>query len=277
MEKVGLRASSGHRTIVFGLVRVQVGMAPARSEGKPRISARLCHPESLTPVKRVWQVDGETVDEPVKCYPWNDTQVVLDDGEVPKPRNSGQIDLTANLAASSVSASMIEKSYLIWPEPGAEEGFGVLLAYCRDNDRALVGTTTDGGTTKGFVVRYDDELGCLVAQLLAYEACVRRDHAQKIVDFMGDQPEASAANLSMAEQLFDALPEVFDWSEVEDDYGKALERTLAAKAAGQTLEAEVEDDRVEKADSLMAALKASVDAVEASPKKKRAAKKEVAA
>jgi Ku protein len=269
--KVGLRATSGKRVLAFGLVRVGVGMAPLM-EAEKRIGANLLDPVSMTPVKRQW-VDGagNAVDDPIKGYPFNGGYVVLADGEVPKPLGTDNIDLEANVPASEIHAEYVEKTYLIWPDEGQGEGYALVTAYLRDNDRAFVGTTTDAGTTKAFVIRYSDLTGTLVAQLLNYEANVRWGSVEAVTTFMADVPEPGKDMLGMAGQLFDNLPEAFDWKAVTDDYGTALYDAVSTKAAGGTVKPVAQAPALATPD-LMAALKASVEG-NASAEKPKARKK----
>lgn len=277
VPKVGLRATSGKRTIAFGLVRVGVGMSPLM-EAEKRIASNLVHPETHEKVRRVWMVGDEQVDEPVKAYPYGGGYVELADGEVPRPLNSDMIDLEANVRSSAIPAEQVEKSYLIWPQDATHnDGFNVLLAYCRDNDRALVGTTTDNGTTKAFCIRYSDTTGTLVAQLLHYEASVRWANVEAVSDYMGALPEPEAALMDMAAQLFDGLPDEFDWSSVTDEYGEALLAAIAEKASTGTVTVSqpVAGDMTAPG-GLLAALKASVEAAPPA-KTKKAGKAKTAA
>lgn len=274
VPKVGLRASSGKRAIRFGLVSVSVGMSPLMDSDN-RVSANLIDPESRQRVKRVWMVGDKVIADPVKAYPYGEGFVELADGEVPRPLNSDVIDLEANVRSSAIPAEQVEKSYLIWPQDAtANEGFAVLLAYCRDNDRALVGTTTDNGTTKAFVIRYSDTTGTLVAQLLAYEASVRWAHVETVATYMGAQPEPAAALLDMAANLFDTLPDEFDWSSVTDEYGEALLAAIAEKASTGEVTVPEAPASTEKPGDLMAALKASMEAAP-TKKAKKAGKEKV--
>lgn len=277
VPKVGLRATSGKRTIRFGLVNVGVGMSPLM-EAEKRVGANLIDPDTREKVRRVWMVGDAVVDDPVKAYPYAGGYVELADGEVPKPLNTDVIDLEANTRSSAIPAEQVEKSYLIWPQDATQnESFAVLLAYCRDNDRALIGTTTDAGTTKAFVIRYSDTTGTLVAQLLHYEASVRWANVEAVATYMGALPEPAPALMGMAEQVFDALPDEFDWSSVTDEYGEALQAAIAEKAAtGAVTVPAVAAAAADGAPDLMAALKASMESGPA-PKKAKAAKKKVAA
>jgi non-homologous end joining protein Ku len=187
--------------------------------------------------------------------------IELDASEVGREVNTDAIDLTANLRSSEVPAEWVDKSYLIWPKDAASaDAFALLVAYCRDNDRALVGTTTEKGTTKSYVIRYSDTGGTLVAQLLRYEENVRWAHVEQITAYMAEVGEPDAAASQMAATLFDSLPDSFDWSSVTDTYGEALSAAIAAKASGQAPAAKPAAQAPPSTDTLMEALKASVAA-----------------
>jgi DNA end-binding protein Ku len=267
--KVGLRGAKS--TLAFGLVRVGVGMAPLM-ETEKRVSAKLLDPVSMTPVKRQW-VDGtgDEVADPVKGYPFAGGLVVLEDGEVPKATSTENIDLIANVQARDIPAEYVEKTYLLWPDQGQEDGYALVTAYLRDHDRAFVGSTVSSGTTKAFAVRYSDVTGTLVAQLLSYEANVRWASVEQVAGFMKDVPEPAAEMIGMAETVFDQLPEAFDWSSVTDEYGEALAEAIATKAAGGTVVI-AQAAAPAPAVDLMAALKASVEG-NASAEKPKATKK----
>ncbi len=260
--KVGLRATSGHRVLAFGLVRVGMGMAPLM-ESEKRIAGKMLDPDDHLPVKQAWKKhDGEEIDrsDTVKGYPHGGGFVILEDGEVPKATDVDEISLQANVPASDVPSEYVEKSYLLWPDQGQDEGYAVVLAYLRDNARAFVGTTTDAGTTKAFAVKYSDVTETLVAELLNYEANVRWSSVEQVTNYMAAVEQPSDEMLGMAAQVFDGLPEAFDWAAVTDTYGEALAQAVAQKAAGGAVSVQAPQAAASGTPDLMAALRASVGA-----------------
>lgn len=257
--KVGLRASA-NKTLSFGLVNVPIGMSPLR-EAATRPSGKFLDPEDHLPVKQAWQAhDGTLVERSdlVKGYE-HDGGFVVFDGDALKLRSEPSIDLTANVRASAVPAEQVEKSYLIWPKDGkAAEAFSLLLVHCRDGDRALIGETVENGTTKGFVVRYSDVTGTLVAQELAYRDSVRWRNVGQVEDYMAEVPEPNAQAQAMADQLLSALPDEYDWASLVDTYGDELAQAVEDAANGIEPEAVPAAERQAKADDLMALLAASV-------------------
>ena len=260
--KVGLRATSGKRTLAFGLVRVGVGMAPLM-ESEKRISAKMLDPVNLAPVKQKWEdVNGNIIEraELVKGYEVaGGGYVVLDDGEVPVPPGTDAIDLIANVDVSEVPSEYVEKSYLIWPDQGQEDSYAVLTAYMRDKNRAFIGTTTDAGTTKAFAVKYSDVTRTLVAELLSYEANVRWNSVEAVTSFMAEVAEPSDEYVQAAGSIFDGLPNTFDWSSITDTYGEALAEAVATKAATGAVPAAAAPAVAAGTPDLMAALKATVE------------------
>jgi len=260
--KVGLRATSGHRVLAFGLVRVGMGMAPLM-ETEKRLSGKMLDPVNHLPVKQAWKDStGEEIDraDTVKGYPHGDGFVILADGEVPKATDVDEIALKANVPASEIPSEYVEKSYLLWPDQGQDEGYAVVLGYMRDNNRAFIGTTTDAGTTKAFAVKYSDVTKTLVAELLNYEQNVRWTSVEQVTEYMESVPEPSDEMMSMASSVFDGLDGDFDWASVTDTYGEALADAVAQKAAGGAVSVQVASAPSAGTPDLMAALKATVDA-----------------
>ena len=260
--KVGLRATSGKRTLAFGLVRVGVGMAPLM-ESEKRISAKMLDPTLLTPVKQKWEnADGDLVDrsELVKGYEVaGGGYVVLADGEVPAPPGTDELALISNVDVSEVPSEYVEKSYLLWPDQGQHDSYAVLLAYMRDKSRAFIGTTTDAGTTKAFAVKYSDVTKTLVAELLSYEANVRWNQVEAVTSFMAEVDEPTDEYVAAAGSIFDGLPNTFDWSSITDTYGEALADAVATKAATGAVPAAAATAAPAGTPDLMAALKATVE------------------
>jgi Ku protein len=270
-RKVGLRATSGKRTLAFGLVRVGVGMSPLMEADK-RIGANLICPEHQEKVKRQYVCGHDhDVHEPEKAYPYGGTFVTLADGEVPKAAGTDLIDLIANVPSRDIPAEYVEKSYLIWPEDGTQDdGYALVLGYLRDNDRAMIGTTTDAGTTKAFAVRYSDVTHTLVAQLLSYEANVRWTSVEQVEQYIGEIADPVKEMADMAATVFDSLPEQFAWDKIEDDYGKALADAIEQKATKGTVTVAAVTAQA-PATALMDALRASVEAKPTTKKEKVAA------
>lgn len=263
--KIGLRASM-NRTLRFGLVSVEVGMAPATDDAKPRLSANYICPEHGAQVKQRYECGcdgGHMVDgRPEKGYKWGEAFVVLDDSELPRVEGDSTITLEANVPDADVPSELVEKTRLIWPSgPAHDESFALLAAYLRDNDRALIGNAVESGTTKALVIRYSRTFGTLVAQVLLYDAQVRHANIEKVAEHVA-KTEVSPEMAAMAKTLLDGIPGEFDWQGVEDEYGERLEEVIRAKAAGVELETPDTEASVEAASSLMDALRASVEAAD---------------
>lgn len=229
-KSVPLRATGGKRTLTFGLVNVGISMGPAL-DVSARIKANLRDAETLGPVRQQY-VNAET-GEPtatVRAYQHGNQWVTLEEGEVPKMEGDGGISLTANIPSAHVPSEWIQSTNLTWPtDTTQDQGYRLVADYLRDSKRAFIGKMIDKGTTKVLALRWSSVYSCIVAQTLAYEAQVRWANVEMVRDGIANI-EVNPAMSAMAAQMFDAMPDTFEWAEVEDEYGKALEAAVSEKA-----------------------------------------------
>jgi DNA end-binding protein Ku len=278
-KSVALRATSGKRTLRFGLVSVGIAMGPAL-DASTRVSGTLLGPNDER-VKQVYRTEDGTIYERAQlhtAYAYGDGFVTLDESECPKLEGTDTIELVANLHESEVPSEWVQSTHLAWPEDKTQdEAYLLVCEYLRDragNDgRVFIGRVTERGTTKVFAIRWSDVYGCLVAQTLAYHAQVRWGNVETVSTAVAQMPKPSAELSAMAAQLFDAIPDDFAWSEVKDEYGEAMEAAIAEKGEkGAVTVAEVTPTETPASD-LMAALTASLAAApKAVPKKVKARK-----
>lgn len=280
---VPLRASGGHRTLAFGLIRIPVGTMPARESVKRR-SATLLHDGH-----RVQQVyrdveTGELIEsrtELEKGFEHNGGYVQLHDSELPDKDGDGVLELVAAIPASSVDPDRVDKTNLCWPEDtAAAEAYNLVAAYVApevrdmpgDDNTALIAKGRDKGTDKVFVIRWSERFNCLVIDECGYEQYDRLAEAEVIHEGIASLPAPDDKALALAGSLFDSLPTEFDFAEVEDTYAAELDHRVVAKAGGQTIEAAPAVQKAAPTD-LMEALRASVEAQgaeKATPKRGKA-------
>ena len=239
-KRVPLRATSGTKTLAYGLVQLRVGMMPAQDDGA-RLRAKLVDPDTHGPVKQQYVNEAGSVVSPAKAYPCGESLVTLDktvtDGL--KQLSDGVIQLQANV--QSVPDEWVEQTYLLWPQDDTHEAaYKLLSTYLMESGRVLVGTTIKSGTTKAFAVRWSELYGQMVAQTLTYHARVRWDEVELVRHAVEQMAEPPAEMQVMASQIFETLPDTFDWEGVKDEYGEALEKAVKA-AAGDPEVATVSD------------------------------------
>jgi DNA end-binding protein Ku len=282
------RATSGKLTIRFGLVGVNIGLAPLIGEKAIRCT-RIC-PEhtSRTNNKIVCQHGGEELKQGdcLTGYEYGNNLVTFEDSELDAlgRTRDGSITLDRYVPEERISPTLYEKPLLMWADQGGEEGYDLLLHLLRENGGALVGkfVPNRSRTTKMLVIRYDGWTQTLVAHVCNYEANVRWNDVALVRSAVEARGEPSAAMLAQGRALLDGITDDFDPAMVTDEYREALEAAIEAKARGAAVEAPAETE-APNTDDLMAALRATVEARQQEkaaaekPKRKPAAKKKVAA
>ncbi len=263
-KAVGLRATAGKRQLRFGLVNVGIGLTPVLNP-TARVSANYVDPTDHTKaIQQYVNAKGEVI-KPIRGYLYGEDYIVLTDSDLPASMDTGMVDLVANV--DSVPSEWIESTYLAFPlDLTQEPTYKMLATYLRNTERVLIGTTVHKNTTKAFAVRWSEMYGSCIAQLLAYESRVRWDNVRIASEGIAGIPEVDTQMQQMADTLLDSLPEAFEWGEVEDTYGVALEQAILDKAAGVAPKATA-PAKGQDAPDLMAALQASIDMATKAKKK----------
>jgi DNA end-binding protein Ku len=256
--------SSGNKlTISFALVNVGVKYAPMVDPKGGRLSGKFLDPRTLTPAKQVYinEATGEVV-EKVTGYPYGDGFVVLDeeDKAALKSERDGRLELKSLIDPDEVDPLYFEKTHLVWPQPGNEDGYDLICAVLANSGRYLVGQAVLRDSTKVVVLRYAQ--GCLMAHVCTYDAMLRWDNHKLVTMAHGERPVPDQALVTMATEVFGNLAEDFDFSSVSDEYDVRLRAAVESAAEGRPIEKVAEIEAKPTAD-LMDALKASVAAAKA--------------
>lgn len=247
----------------FPMLRVGVGKAPLFDSQK-RMPAKMVDPDTgdklerryLSPTGSIFR-DGEVK----KVYEYEGVDVELSESELAnlKLASDSDISLSALVDEGDISPELYEKSYALWPRSKSDaEGYGLIAALLAESGKALVGTVTEDGTTKGYVVRYSSFTGTLVAHVLAYYRNLRGGQVQTIRDAMENVPAPSDEMLAMGRTIFATLEPEAHLDEIEDEFAARLESAVAAKAQGQAVTAPVAVRTAEDTPDLLAALRASM-------------------
>lgn len=276
-------SSGNNLTVAFGLIQVGVKYAPI-VESKGRVSGKFLDPATKTPAKQQYVNEAGEPVEKITGYPHGDGFVVLSPGDTDalKSERDGRLELKAFIEPEGIDALYIEKTLLVWPQPGQEASYDVLLAVLRKSGRHLVGTSVLTKSTKVVVLRYFEAAeneGCILAQVCEYDQNVRWGNHRLVVGAASEREPADEALVDMALQVFETLDDTFDLSSVTDEYDERLRAAIVAKAEGKEI-VPVKDDAPAPVADLMEALKATVAASKAAkkeatkaPAKKRPAKK----
>jgi DNA end-binding protein Ku len=262
-------------TIGFGLVNVDVKYAPLVPSGSGRTSATTCCRTHMVPATSESRcTEGNEIvarEDKVMAYEVDGRYVEVDTSDLGVAKD-GRLELTTAVDTGSIDPLYFEKSYLLWPGDGGDQGYDLLAHALAESGKALLGTTVMNKATRAVVIRFSPATGCLVLHACTYDerlawtdvAMVR--HAHEAREVPNEQLTA------MASQLIDTLEaESFDFVEVTDEYGLALDEAIELAASGKKQKARPKAEPVAPAGDLMAALEASVAADKPAKRKKVAA------
>ena len=244
--------------ISFGMVSIPVKLYPA-TESKD-ISFHLLHRECHNRVKQVrWcPVD----DKPVE---WNDTErgyeyakgqyVVLTEEDferLPLP-SKHTIDLSAFVKAEEIDPMYYEKAYYLEPEETGVKPYSLLVKALTDKELSAIAK---------IAIRQKEHLCALRAQggVLILETLLYSDEIRQESRPSSPEVAISDRELDLAYALVDAMEEPFEPEKYTDEYREALMEVIQAKLQGVEIE-EAPVAAPTKVGDLMAALRASVDAV----------------
>ena len=263
-------------SLSFGLVNVPVRLLSAVRDLD--LHFRQLHEKDLAPVEtqRWCSEEGKEV-------PWeaitrsyeldDDTQVIVtdEDLEAVEPRKTKTIEIEQFVDLADVDPIYFDHPYWLVPagdDEGATRAYRLLLGVMVSTDRAALGR---------FVMRAKEHLAIVRARDGALTLTTMRFHDE--VRAIKDVPTAGGKSTKPAKKELDAAVELIealgaDWKpdKYEDRYRKRLQKVVAKKRKGQTIDVPDDDKGAPDAvPDLMAALEESLKNAKKGGKKKAAA------
>jgi len=269
--------------ISFGLVTVPVKLYSAVS----RKNVRFHQLNGKTGVRiQQRRVDPSTGDEVayediVKGYELApDRYVVIEGDELDAldPKKTRTIDIEEFVELSDVDPIFYDHPYYLAPAAGGAKPYRLLLDAMRDTGRIAIARV---------VIRSKEQLVAIrpMGDVLAMSTMVFADEVidpETIDDIpRADDVEVRDREVDIAKQLVESLAAEFEPDKFRDTYRDEVLALIERKAAGEEIAVQpARDEESEPVPDLMAALKASLDAVRAGdsdepepkPKKRPAAK-----
>jgi DNA end-binding protein Ku len=241
-------------------VNIPVQLYPA-TQSKD-LSFTSLHRECLTPLKRPYfcpkhgvQVSQEDI---VKGYEYGKGKYVViteeDLAEIPTVKGKS-IDVVGFVRAEDVDAMLQESSYYLGPAEGSEKPFALLRRALEATGRAVLGKVPLWRKMHPALIGVRGQH--LVLALMFYPDEVR----DPPIPAGTDKVQLSDAELNLAVNLVEAMAVPFDLSGFKDEYRDELLRLVEAKLAGKAMVEASEAPKRETPADLMAALKASLEAV----------------
>jgi DNA end-binding protein Ku len=275
-------------TISFGLVTVPVKMYSAVSRKSVRFHQLNKSTGARIAQKRVDPSTGDEVpyEDIVKGYELSpDRYVVIEPDELESldPARTKTIDILDFVSLDEIDPIFYDHPYYLAPGTGGTKPYTLLLEAMRETNRVGIAKV---------VIRSKEQLVALrpiqpdikgAPPVLGMATMIFADEIvdPRRLDDLPEDVEVNARELDIAKQLVDSLAGSFDPAKYRDTHRDAVLELIERKAAGEEIAVQPQVEEAAPVPDLMAALKASLDAVrsgdgaaapkaKAKPKAKRA-------
>ena len=262
--------------ISFGLVNVPIKLYSAVSKKTVRFHQLNGETGSRIAQKRVDSVTGEEVpyENLVKGYELTKDSYVLinpDELEALEPEKSRTIDIEDFVDLADIDPVYYDHPYYLVPDKGAAKAYGLLLNAMQESGRVAIARV---------ILRSKEQLVAIRpardGSVLMMEPMIFADEVVSTGDIDGlpdaDELKVSDREVAMAQQLIDSLSSAFEPERYKDSYREKVLDLIERKAAGEEITTVPEAPAPAKVPDLMAALEASLAAVEKPKRKSTAAK-----
>ena len=255
--------------ISFGLVNVPVKLYSATSPKSVRFHQIASKTGTRIRQQRVDPSTGDEVpyDEIVKGYEIGPDRYVLitsEELESLDPKATRTIDIEEFVDLDDIDPIYYDHSYYLAPAAGGAKAYRLLLDAMREAGKVGIGRLVLRTKQQLCALRPGDEVLTLSTMLFGDEV-VAPDKLDEL-DAV-EEAEASDRELRMAEQLIESLSAEFEPSKFHDDYRERVLEMIERKAAGEEIAVQPQVEEPAAAPDLMAALEASLAAVQGEDEK----------
>lgn len=280
-------------TISFGLVTVPVKMYSAVSRKSVRFHQLNKATGGRIAMKRTDPSTGDEVpyEDIVKGYELApDRYVVVEPHELEAldPAKTRTIDILDFVDLSEIDPIFYDHPYYLAPGTGGAKPYRLLLEAMRETNRVGIAKVVIRSKEQLVALRPMERDG---QQVLGMATMIFADEIvdPRRIDDLPDDVEVDERELAIAKQLVESLAAPFEPDRYEDTYRAQVLELIERKAAGEEIAVQPQVEEAAPVPDLMAALKASLDAVRAgdgagakpparkAPAKKPAARKRAAA
>jgi DNA end-binding protein Ku len=266
--------------ISFGLVNVPIKLYSATSPKAVRFHQLSAKTGARIKQKRVDPTTGDEVayEDIVKGYelsPDRYVRIEPDELDALDVKATKTIDIEEFVNLDEIDPIYYDHSYYLAPTAGGAKAYRLLLDAMRESGKVGIGRVVLRSKQQLAALRPTGEVLTLTTMLWGDEVLSpeRMDELESVAE-----AEATPRELKMAEQLISSLSSHFEPDRFHDEYRERVLDLIERKAAGEEIEIQPQAEEPAAAPDLMAALEASLAAVnsgdsdEAAPKKKTPAK-----
>ena len=256
--------------ISFGLVTVPVKMYSAVARKSVRFHQLNKATGARIAQKRVDPSTGDEVpyEDIVKGYELSPDRYVLiepDELDSLDPAKTKTIDILDFVSLDEIDPIFYDHPYYLAPAAGGTKPYTLLLEAMRETNRVGIAKV---------VIRSKEQLVALrpmrpdvegAPSVLGMATMIFADEIvdPRRLDDLPEDVEVNERELEIAKQLVDSLAGEFDPSKYRDTHREAVLELIERKAAGEEIAVQPQVEESAPVPDLMAALKASLDAVRA--------------
>src|SRR5918992_799988 len=250
--------------ISFGLVNVPVKLYSAVSRKTVRFNQLNAETGNRIQQKRVDPETGEEVsyDQIVKGYELTkDRYVVItpDELDALDPERTRTIDIEDFVDLADIDPVFYDHPYYLVPDKGAAKAYGLLLGAMEQSGKVAIARVVLRSKEQLVAIRPSGDV-LMMETMIFHDEVVPTDDIDDLPD--AKELRASERELKMAQQLIDSLSSSFEPERYHDEYREKVLELIERKAEGQEIAVQPEAPEPAKVPDLMAALEASLAAVQ---------------
>jgi DNA end-binding protein Ku len=251
--------------ISFGLVTVPVKLYSSVNRKTVRFHQLSGKSGVRIAQKRVDPSTGDEVayDDIVKGFELTpDRYVVVEPGELEtlQPKKTKTIEIEDFVELSDIDPIYYDHPYYLAPGAGGAKPYRLLVEAMRETDRVAVARVVIRSKEALVALRPMDDHVLGMSTMLFPDEIVDPDSIDEISDTA--DVEVTKRELDIAKQLVESLAGPFEAAKYHDTYRQDVLDLIERKAAGEEIAVQpATDEEEEPVPDLMAALKASLDAV----------------
>lgn len=263
--------------ISFGLINIPVKLFNAVKRKSIHFHQLRSSDGCRIRLKKICETDGAEVsaEEIIKGYevaPEQYVTVTSEELEAAMPKSNRAIEIDDFVVLNQIDPLFFEQPYYLAPDKGAAKAYSLLLSALKETGKVAIAR---------FILRNKQYLSAIRpsgdGRVLTLSTMLYADEIvglEELDEFLADSSEPSEREMKMAVQLIESLTADFRPEKYYDDYRKQLLAMLENKAEGQTIATKPAAAPAGKVIDLMAALEASLAAVQKPEKTKSGRKKE---
>jgi DNA end-binding protein Ku len=257
-------------TISFGLVNVPVKLFSAARSQDVHFNQLHGKDGARIQLKRFCSEEDAEVpyDEIVKGYEvGRDRYVMIEPDELDAlaPTVTEGIEIAEFVDLAEIDPVYFENSYYLAPDKGGAKAYALLLNAMEKASKIALGRVVL--RQKQYLVALRPAGKALSMATLYYpDEVVSQDSIEGLPKEM---PDVSPRELTMAQQLIDALSADFEPEKYHDEYRERVLELIEKKAAGEVVEVAPPPEKAPRVVDLMSALEASIAAARDEPKGKK--------